>query len=142
MEKQVATMARENSGTAPVLRTYCGIRGVTLVLETLKGGCTLDFESPTLAPAQFTTGYYVVTGDDGTTMFPLKGSDTRHYQAAIKAAWRASNGSGLMGTWLHKGMVHTGPTKWFYSLSAATKAARAAGQLSIWDIAANQEIFL
>lgn len=141
METQVKTMQNENSGISPKLRTYGAIRGVTLARETYKGGCTIDFDHPTMDLANHSHGYYVAQLD-GSTTFPLAGADTRNYQFAIGAAWRASNGSGLMGTWVHEGTVHTAPTEWFYSLKQAILVARQRGELAVWDIAKSQNIYV
>lgn len=142
METQVQTMRNENSGITPKLRTYGAIRGVTLNREThANGGVTLDLSSPTMDVDKHTTGYYVA-GLHKAVTFPLKGSDTRNYQYALGVAYAATNGSGLMGTWVEDGIVHAEASEWFACLGRALKAGREREQISIWDVQAGREIRL
>lgn len=143
-DRQVATMARENSGTAPKLRTYGRLRGYTLQAATRpdyitgEGGATLDLASPTMALASHKTGYYVA-GLGKVHTFPVV-TDVRPYIAAIKEAYVASNGSGLVGTWVHAGMVYAELTGHFECRTIAFMVARKLGQMEVYDIAAGKSI--
>lgn len=136
---QVATMARENSGTPAKLRTFGRLRGYTLQRLTREnGGATLDLSSEMLTPATHTSGYYV-GGYGKVTSFPLI-SDVRPYITAIREAYVASGGSGMVGTWLHAGMVYAERSEHHESRFTAMHVARKLGQLEIFDIAAGVSI--
>lgn len=142
MSTQVETMQRENSGISPKLRTYGAIRGVTLARETYaNGGVTLDLSSPTMAVAAHTDGYYVA-GISKPVMFDLKGSDTRNYQRALGAAYAATDGLGLMGTWVDSGVVYAEASEWYADYETAILTAKLRGELAIWDIAKAQSIYI
>lgn len=136
---QVPTMSRENSGAAPKLRTYGQLRGWTLQRNTIaNGGATLDLSSPTMDIAKHTSGYYVA-GYGQVHSFPVI-SDVRPYQRAIKDAHAASNGLGLVGTWVHAGRVYAQRTEHFTCHTEAMLHARKLGQMEIFDIAAGKSI--
>lgn len=143
-ENQVRTMARENSGTAPKLRTYGRLRGYTLQKATRpnyltgEGGATLDLASEHMDLASHTSGYYVA-GYGQVHQFPLR-SDVLPYIAAIKDAYTASNGSGLVGTWVHADMVFAQRTEHFECRTVAFLVARKLGQMEVFDIAAGKSI--
>lgn len=131
----VETMRNENSGVTPKLRTYGGIRGVTLSRETsANGGVTLDLSTPTMAIASHKTGYYVA-GLHKPHMFDLKDSDTRDYQFALGMAYAATEGLGLMGTWVDQGVVYAEASEWYTSRTTAIAVAKDRGELAIWDVA-------
>lgn len=141
-EALVETMRNENSGVSPKLRTYGGIRGVTLARETYaNGGATLDLASPTMAPATHTHGYYVA-GLHTPHTFPLAGSDTRDYQYALGMAYAATQGLGLMGTWVDNGTVYAEASEWFADYEAATLEAKKRGELAVWDVANSASIYI
>lgn len=142
MSTQVETMRNENSGITPKLRTYGGIRGVTLARETYaNGGVTLDLSSPTMDIARHTDGYYVA-GIHKPLMFDLKDADTRNYQRALGAAYAATQGLGLMGTWVDSGVVYAEASEWYADYETAILVAKEREELAIWDVAAKQEIRL
>lgn len=143
METQVKTMRNENSGITPKLRTYGAIRGVTLARETYAhGGVTLDLSSPTMAVDAHTTGYYVA-GLHKPVEFPLKGSDTRNYQYALGVAYSATQGSGLMGTWVDEtGTVIAEASEWVEDRMVALKRAMVRGERAIWDVANKVSIYV
>lgn len=142
MSTQVETMRNENSGIDPKLRTYGGIRGVTLVREThANGGVTLDLSTPTMAIASHTHGYYVA-GLHTPLTFALKDSDTRDYQRALGAAYAATQGLGLMGTWVDNGIVYAEASEWYADYETATLTAKLRGELAIWDIASSASIYI
>lgn len=138
---QVRTMASENSGISPKLRTYGQLRGWTLQKNTIaNGGATLDLSSPTMDIAKHESGYYV-GGFGKVHSFPVI-SDVRPYQRAIGAAYASSNGLGLVGTWVHAGRVYAQRTEHYSrgNRSAAMAVARSLGQMEIFDIDANKSI--
>lgn len=142
MTAQVETMRNENSGISPKLRTYGAIRGVTLARETAaNGGCTLDLSSPTMAVAAHTSGYYVA-GLQKPLTFALKGADTRNYQRALGAAYAATQGVGLMGTWVDNGTVYAEASEWIEDYESAVLAAKLRGELAVWDIAKAESIYI
>jgi hypothetical protein len=135
-------MRNENSGISAKLRTYGAIRGVTLARETYaNGGVTLDLASPTMAIASHTHGYYV-SGLQKALTFDLKGSDTRNYQRALGAAYAATQGLGLMGTWVDQGVVYAEASEWYADYETAILVAKDREQLAIWDIAAKESVFI
>lgn len=141
---QVRTMARENSGTPPKMRTYGQLRGYTLQRATRpnyltgEGGATLDLASPHMDLASHKTGYYV--GGFGKVLsFPLQ-SDVRPFQQAIREVYAATNGSGLVGTWVHAGMVYAQATEHYTCRTVALMVARKLGQVEIFDVAAGKSI--
>lgn len=136
---QVPTMARENSGTAPKLRTYGRIRGYTLQRNTNEhGGATLDLSSDTMDLAMHKTGYYV-GGYGKVHSFPVI-TDVRPYIEAIREVYVTSSGSGLVGTWVHAGMVYAERSAYFTCRTRAMLAARKLGQMEIFDIEAGKSI--
>lgn len=138
MSTQVETMRNENSGIDAKLRTYGGIRGVTLARETrANGGVTLDLSSPTMDIARHTYGYYVA-GLQKAHTFDLKDADTRNYQYALGAAYAATQGLGLMGTWVDQGVVYAEASEWYADYETAMLVAKERGELAIWDIIAAQ----
>ena len=139
METQVPTMQAENSGISPKLRTYGQLRGWTLQRHTIaNGGATLDLSSPTMDIATHTTGYYV-SGKGTVHSFPVR-SDVRPYQRAIGDAYAASQGTGLVGTWVHAGRVYAELAEHYTCRMTALIAARKSGQMEIFDIAAKKSI--
>jgi hypothetical protein len=141
MTATVETMRNENSGVTPKLRTYGQIRGVTLSRETrANGGVTLDLSSPTMAIATHTSGYYVA-GLHKPHMFDLVGSDTRDYQFALGMAYAATDGLGLMGTWVESGVVYAEASEWHADLASAIQAAQDRRERAIWDVANKVCIF-
>ena len=142
MTATVETMRNENSGIDAKLRTYGQIRGVTLSRETrANGGVTLDLSSPTMAPATHSHGYYVA-GLHKPHMFDLHTSDTRDYQFALGMAYAATDGLGLMGTWVESGVVYAEASEWFSDLSEAIVAATDRKELAIWDVANKVSIYV
>lgn len=142
MTTQVETMQNENSGISPKLRTYGAIRGVTLAREThANGGVTLDLSSPTMAIANHSHGYYVA-GLQKPLTFDLKGSDTRNYQRALGAAYAATDGLGLMGTWVDQGVVYAEASEWYADYETAILVAKDRKELAIWDIASKESIYI
>lgn len=142
MSTQVETMRNENSGIPAKLRTYGGIRGATLAHEThANGGVTLDLSSPTMDVARHTHGYYVA-GLQKAHTFDLKGSDTRNYQYALGAAYAATDGLGLMGTWVDNGVVYAEASEWIEDYETAILTAKLRGELAIWSIASKQSIYI
>lgn len=142
MTTTVETMRRENSGIDAKLRTYGQIRGVTLCRETYaNGGVTLDLASPTMSVATHTHGYYVA-GLQTPHTFPLADADTRDYQFALGAAYAATQGLGLMGTWVEDGTVYAEASEWFEDYETATLEAKKRGELAIWDIANRASIYI
>lgn len=142
MSTQVETMRNENSGIDPKLRTYGAIRGVTLSREThANGGVTLDLSTPTMDVATHSHGYYVA-GLQKAHMFDLKGSDTRNYQRALGAAYAATQGLGLMGTWVEQGVVYAEASEWIEDYESAILEAKLRGELAIWDVAAKTSIYI
>lgn len=142
MSTQVETMRNENSGIDAKLRTYGGIRGVTLARETrANGGVTLDLASPTMDIATHTHGYYVA-GLHKAITFALADADTRNYQYALGAAYAATDGLGLMGTWVDNGTVYAEASEWFADYETATLTAKLRGELAIWDIASSASIYI
>jgi len=142
MSTTVETMRNENSGIDAKLRTYGAIRGVTLNREThANGGVTLDLASPTMDVARHTYGYYV-SGLQKAHTFDLKGSDTRNYQRALGAAYAATQGLGLMGTWVDNGVVYAEASEWIEDYETAILTAKLRGESAIWDIAAKKCITL
>ena len=142
MSTQVETMRNENSGISPKLRTYGGIRGVTLSRETsANGGCTLDLASPTMALASHNSGYYVA-GLQKPHTFDLKGSDTRNYQYALGMAYAATQGLGLMGTWVDNGIVYAEASEWYADYETAILVAKDRKELAIWDVANKASIYI
>lgn len=142
MTATVETMRNENSGVTPKLRTYGGIRGVTLARETrANGGVTLDLSTPTMAVASHTSGYYV-SGLHKPHTFALADSDTRDYQFALGMAYAATDGLGLMGTWVDNGVVYAEASEWFEDYETATLEAKKRDQLGIWDIANKVCVFV
>lgn len=144
METQVATMARENSGTSPKLRTYAGIRGVTIMRELREnGGATIDLSSDDLSLAKHTTGFYV-GGAQGLKALtaPLAAVDTRHVQYALKAISEALGGSGYFGVWHDGHTFYADGSQWFESFEAARQVARERGEIAIYDIANQRDLFI
>lgn len=142
MTTQVETMRNENSGITPKLRTYGAIRGVTLARETsANGGVTLDLSTPTMAIANHSHGYYVA-GLQKAHTFALKGSDTRNYQYALGAAYAATQGLGLMGTWVEDGVVYAEASEWYADYETAILTAKLRGERAIWDISAAESIYI
>ena len=142
MTATVETMRNENSGVTPKLRTYGGIRGVTLARETrANGGVTLDLSSPTMAVATHTSGYYVA-GLHKPHMFDLADSDTRDYQFALGMAYAATDGLGLMGTWVESGVVYAEASEWYTSRTTAMAVARDRREMAIWDVANKVNIYV
>lgn len=143
MTATVETMRKENSGIDAKLRTYGQIRGVTLSRETrANGGVTLDLASPTMAPATHTTGYYVA-GLHKPHTFALKDADTRDYQYALGMAYAATQGLGLMGTWVDdNGVVYAEASEWYADYETAMLEAKLRGELGIWDVANKGCIFV
>ena len=138
----VETMRNETSGVTPKLRTYGQIRGVTLSRETsANGGCTLDLSSPTMAMASHTTGYYVA-GLHKPHMFDLKASDTRDYQYALGMAYAATEGLGLMGTWVESGVVYAEASEWYEDYETAMLVAKEREELAVWDVANKVSIYV
>jgi hypothetical protein len=142
MTVTVETMRNENSGVTPKLRTYGQIRGVTLSREThANGGVTLDLSSPTMAIATHTHGYYV-SGLHKPHMFNLADSDTRDYQFALGMAYAATDGLGLMGTWVESGVVYAEASEWFEDYEMAILVAKEREQLAVWDVANKVSIYI
>jgi hypothetical protein len=142
MSTQVETMRNENSGIDAKLRTYGGIRGVTLARETrANGGVTLDLASPTMAVATHTHGYYVA-GLQKAHTFALADSDTRDYQYALGAAYAATDGLGLMGTWVDNGTVYAEASEWYADYESAILTAKLRGELAIWSVASMKSIYI
>lgn len=142
MTTQVETMQNENSGISPKLRTYGAIRGVTLARETAaNGGVTLDLSSPTMAIADHQHGYYVA-GLQKAHTFDLKGADTRNYQRALGAAYAATQGLGLMGTWVDSGVVYAEASEWYEDYETAILTAKLRGELAIWSVGSKKTIYI
>lgn len=142
MSTQVETMQAENSGISPKLRTYGAIRGVTLAREThANGGVTLDLSTPTMAIAEHKTGYYVA-GLHKAVMFDLEGSDTRNYQRALGTAYAATQGLGLMGTWVDSGVVYAEASEWYPDWQTAVQVATDRKELAIWSIGSKKCIYI
>lgn len=138
----VETMARENSGTSPKLRTYAGIRGVTLMRELREnGGATLDLSSPTLALATHTSGYYV-GGFTEALEAPMADVDTRHVQYALKTVYEAKGGFGYFGVWVDNGTFYAEGSSWYPELEFAKRLGKVRGQIAIYDIANKRDIYL
>jgi hypothetical protein len=138
----VATMARENSGTSPKLRTYAGIRGVTLMRELVEnGGATIDLSSPTLALADKGTGYYVGGATECLTA-PVDAIDTRHMQYALKTVYAAAGGFGYFGVWSDGHTFYAEGSDWYGSREFALRIAKYRGQVAIYDIANKVDIYL
>lgn len=138
----VATMARENSGTSPKLRTYAGIRGVTLMRELREnGGATIDLFTPTLALANHTFGYYI-GGATACLTAPIDAIDTRHIQYALKTVSEALDGRGYFGVWTDGHTFYAEGSQWHISLAAARQLGKERGEIAIYDIANKCEIFL
>lgn len=142
MTATVETMRNENSGVTPKLRTYGQIRGVTLARETrANGGVTLDLSSPTMAVATHSHGYYVA-GLHKPHMFPLTGSDTRDYQYALGMAYAATDGLGLMGTWVDNGVVYAEASEWVEDYETAILTAKRRDELAVWDVANQTSLYI
>lgn len=142
MTALVETMRKENSGVSPKLRTYGGIRGVTLSRETYaNGGVTLDLSTPTMAVANHSHGYYV-GGLQKAHTFPLTGSDTRDYQFALGMAYAATDGLGLMGTWVDNGVVYAEASEWHADYETAILTAKERKELAVWDVANSTSIYI
>lgn len=142
MSTQVETMRNENSGIDAKLRTYGGIRGVTLVREThANGGVTLDLASPTMDIASHKTGYYVA-GLHKPVTFDLKDADTRNYQFALGVAYTATQGLGLMGTWVDQGVVYAEASEWYADYETAILVAKEREELAVWDIASATSVYI
>lgn len=138
----VATMARENSGTHSKLRTYAGIRGVTLCRELRdNGGATIDLSSPMLTLADKETGYYVGGATECLTA-PLAAIDTRHMQYALKRVYEASGGFGYFGIWTDGHTFYAEGADWYGSKEFALRIAKYRGQVAIRDIANKVDIYL
>lgn len=142
MTATIETMRAENSGVDPKLRTYGAIRGVTLNRETYaNGGVTLDLSSPTMAVAAHSHGYYVA-GLHKPHTFALSDADTRDYQFALGMAYAATDGLGLMGTWVDNGTVYAEASEWHADYETAILEAKKRGELAIWDVANKTSIYL
>lgn len=142
MTATVETMRNENSGVTPKLRTYGQIRGVTLARETrANGGVTLDLSTPTMAVATHSHGYYVA-GLHTPRMFPLIGSDTRDYQYALGMAYAATDGLGLMGTWVDSGVVYAEASEWIEDYETAILIAKEREELAVWDVANKVSLYI
>lgn len=142
MTATVETMRKENSGVSPKLRTYGGIRGVTLSRETYaNGGVTLDLSTPTMTIATHSHGYYV-GGLHKPHMFDLHGSDTRNYQFALGMAYAATDGLGLMGTWVDNGVVYAEASEWYTSRTTAMAVAKDRKERAIWDVANKVSVYI
>jgi hypothetical protein len=138
----VETMARENSGTSPKLRTYAGIRGVTLMRELREnGGATIDLSSPTLALADKTSGYYVGGATECLTA-PVSAIDTRHMQYALKRVHADADGFGYFGVWSDGHTFYAEGSDWYSSESFAKLIAKQRGEIAIYDIANKTEVFI
>lgn len=142
MTTTVETMRKENSGVDAKLRTYGPIRGVTLSRETYaNGGVTLDLSTPTMAVATHSHGYYV-SGLHKPHTFPLMAADTRDYQFALGMAYAATDGSGLMGTWVDNGTVYAEASEWIENYETAILEAKLRGELAVWDVANSASIYI
>lgn len=141
MTATVETMRKENSGIDAKLRTYGQIRGVTLSRETRNnGGVTLDLSHHSMDIAAHTSGYYVA-GLHKPHTFALADADTRDYQFALGMAYAATDGHGLMGTWVDNGTVYAEASEWIEDYETAILEAKLRGELAIWDVANKTSIY-
>lgn len=137
----VDTMRNENSGVSPKLRTYAAIRAITLHKFTYTGtGGTLDLSSDTIAPADKTTGYWVA-GTTQAHIIPLP-SDVRPFQRALASVYTALQGTGYCGVWVSGGNAYVEGSQWVLDRHVATVIGRSRGQVAIFDIAANKNIYI
>jgi hypothetical protein len=94
-----------------------------------------------MAIATHTHGYYV-SGLHKPHMFNLADSDTRDYQFALGMAYAATDGLGLMGTWVESGVVYAEASEWFEDYEMAILVAKEREQLAVWDVANKVSIYI
>lgn len=152
-------LKNENSSMPYALRMNGSYAAVTLHSRTLAtGGVTLDMS--TLDLATHTHGYYVGGASNyagvqiPAVVMPVQEFTLERVKYELGYAYAeqinldpiGGNGTGipsaLIGTWINEGMVYVDIVNHFADRDMAIVAAAIRGELAIWDIASNEELFI